>query len=77
MFSLVGTSSNSCALCCRTRSHAVCLGNVWGALLCAVTWKVQDMVGLLACQGRSLGVPLLFPQLSLILVLGRRALCWW
>lgn len=50
VFSLVGTSSNSCALCCRTRSHAVCLGNVWGALLCAVTWKVPG-------HGWPLGLP--------------------
>lgn len=35
VFSLVGTSSSSCALCWRTHSHAVCLGNMWGALLCA------------------------------------------
>lgn len=49
-----------------------------GELFCVLSHgRYQDMVGLLACQGRSLGVPLLFPQLSLILVLGRRALCWW
>lgn len=35
VFSLVGTSSSNCALCWRTHSHAVCLGNMWGALLCA------------------------------------------
>lgn len=34
------------------------------------------MVCLLTCQGRSLGAPLPFPQLSHILVLGRRAQCW-
>lgn len=76
VFSPVGTPSNSCALCCRTDCHAVC--NMWGAILCAPDHMegTQDMVCLLACQERSLGAPLLSPQLSPILVLGRRASCW-
>ncbi|XP_018780103.1 sestrin-3-like isoform X2 [Serinus canaria] len=69
--------AQSCAVFCRTPSHAVCLGNMWGALLCAPddmegtrTWFASWLARAGAWE------PLCCFHSSHILVLGRRAVCW-